>query len=172
VDLSLGLTEHDGAMTGELEYSTDLFDRDTITSLADRVVHTLTQLTTDGSGHRPGPQDESARQLERHVSELFAELLKVDHVGTHDDFFEVGGHSLLAAQMIAEITRCTGVRLDMSMMPGGISVAAVMEALRQRGVSNAEAWDPDGSFDPGDALLEALAPLARSDTDGLTVTPR
>jgi amino acid adenylation domain-containing protein len=156
VDLSLGLTEHDGAMTGELEYSTDLFDRDTITSLADRVIHTLTQLTTNGNGHRPGPQDESARQLERHVIELFAELLKVDHVGTHDDFFDVGGHSLLAAQMVAEITRCTGVRLDMTMMPGGISVAAVIEALRQRGVSNAEAWDPDGSFDPGDALLEAL----------------
>jgi amino acid adenylation domain-containing protein len=43
------VTEHDAGMTGELEYSTDLFDRDTITSLADRVVHTLTQLTTDAS---------------------------------------------------------------------------------------------------------------------------
>jgi condensation domain-containing protein/phosphopantetheine binding protein len=169
VDLSLAVTEHDAGMTGELEYSTDLFDRDTITSLADRVVHTLTQLTTDSDGHRSAPENESARQLERHVGELFAELLKVDRVGNHDDFFDVGGHSLLAAQMIAEVTRCTGVRLDMTMMPGGISIAAVIEALRQRGVANAEGWDPDGSVDPGEALLESLAlrQQGEAQTDGL-----
>jgi amino acid adenylation domain-containing protein len=173
VDLSLAVTEHDAEMTGELEYSTDLFDPETITSLAGRLIHTLTQLTADGNGNRPAAGDESARQLQTHVNELFAELLKVPRVGTYDDFFDLGGHSLLAAQMIAEVTRCTGVRLDMTVMPGGISVAAVIEALRQRGVANAEGWDPDGSLDPGDALLEYLdAQRQGEEAGGLTVPSR
>ena len=37
--------------------------------------------------------------VEKAVARLFAELLRVDRVGLDDDFFETGGHSLMATQL-------------------------------------------------------------------------
>jgi acyl-coenzyme A synthetase/AMP-(fatty) acid ligase len=34
---------------------------------------------------------------------LFADILGLDHVGIHDDFFEIGGHSILAARLVSQI---------------------------------------------------------------------
>ncbi|MGC0423591.1 nonribosomal peptide synthetase DhbF [Embleya sp. AB8] len=48
-----------------------------------------------------GPGD----TLERRLTELCARVLGVDHVGVHDDFFEIGGTSLLTATLVAGIVR-------------------------------------------------------------------
>ncbi|MGO7601710.1 phosphopantetheine-binding protein, partial [Rhizobium ruizarguesonis] len=34
---------------------------------------------------------------------IWAELLGVERVGRHDNFFEIGGHSLLAVQMMESL---------------------------------------------------------------------
>jgi acyl carrier protein len=47
---------------------------------------------------------------ERVVASLFAEILKVDEVGRDDNFFRLGGHSLVATQMIASISGALNVR--------------------------------------------------------------
>jgi amino acid adenylation domain-containing protein len=60
VDLSLGLVERGGGLAGEMEYSTDLFDRETIERLAGRLIHALTQLTID-TGRTALPPAELAR---------------------------------------------------------------------------------------------------------------
>ena len=41
--------------------------------------------------------------LEDRLASIWAELLKLDHVGIHDDFFELGGDSLLATQFISRV---------------------------------------------------------------------
>ena len=41
--------------------------------------------------------------VEEVVAGIFGELLKLDRVGIHDDFFESGGHSLLAIQLISRV---------------------------------------------------------------------
>ncbi|KAK3805141.1 MAG: hypothetical protein J3Q66DRAFT_423393 [Benniella sp.] len=43
-----------------------------------------------------GPQGE----IETCLAQLWAELLSLDKVGRHDDFFVIGGHSLLAVRML------------------------------------------------------------------------
>ena len=40
------------------------------------------------------------RPLERRLARLWQELLKVERVGVHDDFFELGGNSLVGAALI------------------------------------------------------------------------
>lgn len=45
------------------------------------------------------------------IAELWAQVLEVPDVGPHDDFFNLGGNSLLAVRMLAEISRLTNVEL-------------------------------------------------------------
>ncbi|ATB38937.1 non-ribosomal peptide synthetase [Cystobacter fuscus] len=42
-------------------------------------------------------------ELETYLSEVWAEVLKVERVGIHDNFFDLGGHSLMATQVIARV---------------------------------------------------------------------
>ena len=55
---------------------------------------------------------------ERRLAAIWQEFLKVDRVGRTDDFFELGGDSLLAISMLSEIERSFHV---------GISVREIME---------------------------------------------
>ncbi|MGW4019705.1 amino acid adenylation domain-containing protein, partial [Rhodococcus ruber] len=49
---------------------------------------------------------------EQTVAEIFADLLGVDRVGADDDFFELGGNSLIATRAVARINARFGVRLE------------------------------------------------------------
>ncbi len=50
--------------------------------------------------------------LEHQIAEIWARLLERPSVGLTEDFFELGGDSLLATEMLLEIERLTGQRLD------------------------------------------------------------
>jgi acyl carrier protein len=49
--------------------------------------------------------------LAREVCAIWAEVLGVDRVEADDDFFEIGGYSLLAVQIIARLEERFGVQL-------------------------------------------------------------
>ena len=51
---------------------------------------------------------------ESRICRLFADLLKREHVGTRDDFFQLGGHSLRATQVVSRIRSLFGVSLPIS----------------------------------------------------------
>jgi len=44
-----------------------------------------------------------ASELERVLAALWQELLGVQEIGVHDDFFALGGHSMLAARLLARV---------------------------------------------------------------------
>ncbi len=52
--------------------------------------------------------------MELTLAGLWEELLHVDHVGVHDSFFDLGGHSLLVAQALARIRQRLGVELPVT----------------------------------------------------------
>ncbi|MEV6521218.1 amino acid adenylation domain-containing protein [Longispora sp. NPDC051575] len=58
---------------------------------------------------RPFAAPEGA--AEELVAEVFAELLGLDRIGADDDFFELGGNSLLAIRAIARLRSRTGVTI-------------------------------------------------------------
>jgi amino acid adenylation domain-containing protein len=52
--------------------------------------------------------------IEHELTQIWEKLLPGRRVGIYDDFFESGGHSLLAVQMLAEVERVRGYRVPLA----------------------------------------------------------
>jgi amino acid adenylation domain-containing protein/FkbM family methyltransferase len=50
-------------------------------------------------------------QLEKDVAQIFCEVLRIDDVGIYDDFFALGGHSLLVIQVISRVNKAFQIEL-------------------------------------------------------------
>lgn len=68
----------------------------------------LPEITMENSRKYIMPQSEN----EKLVSEIFGEVLGVEHVGKKDNFFELGGHSLRATKLVNLIEARTGCRIS------------------------------------------------------------
>lgn len=53
-------------------------------------------------------------QLERFLSKLWCQILKIDQVGIHDKFFELGGNSLLAASFVNSLHIELGISINIT----------------------------------------------------------
>ncbi len=51
--------------------------------------------------------------VEKALAEIWADLLQVERVGIHDNFFDLGGHSLMAMRLVAGIEKEFGVELPL-----------------------------------------------------------
>jgi amino acid adenylation domain-containing protein len=49
---------------------------------------------------------------ERRIAEIWSQVLKLDALGIHDDFFELGGDSLLATQVMSRLAEVFGTELS------------------------------------------------------------
>jgi acyl-coenzyme A synthetase/AMP-(fatty) acid ligase len=67
--------------------------------------------------------------LETVLVELWAEVLDRDGIGIDDDFFLLGGHSILATQLFARITDALGVRIALRALFEARTVRALAEEL-------------------------------------------
>lgn len=64
-----------------------------------------------GEGERiPEPP---RNRVEEALSWMWAEILGVEEVGIHDDFFEIGGHSILASQLVSRLRETFQVELSL-----------------------------------------------------------
>ncbi|WP_372641977.1 amino acid adenylation domain-containing protein [Hyphomicrobium sp.] len=56
--------------------------------------------------------EEPAPGMETIIADLWREILKLDRVGAEDNFFDLGGYSLLALRVVTQIEKRTGARMD------------------------------------------------------------
>ncbi len=98
--------------------------------LPEHVVRTFVELnslprTMDGSVDRvalPDPFGVADKHVaprtetETIIADIWKEVLGVDRVSIHDNFFDAGGHSLLAVRVVVRIDKKLGVRLNQAMM--------------------------------------------------------
>lgn len=63
---------------------------------------------------------------------IWSDLLGVKQIGVHDDFFQLGGDSLLGVAMLAEVEKKTGFRLPIESMLQAPSVGRLAAFLDER----------------------------------------
>ena len=66
---------------------------------------------------------------EKRVSEIWSELLGIERIGIHDDFFEIGGHSLLALRLVTRIQTTLGQHLPLLAIFQGRTIETLARIL-------------------------------------------
>ena len=76
-------------------------------------------------GEGGAPQTET----EKHVAAIWCELLKVDVIGVHDDFFDLGGDSMTAVALLAHLDETFGLQLELAGLFDRPTVAGLSELV-------------------------------------------
>jgi len=109
--------------------------------------------------HGPRPDLEVAytaprSDIERLLAEIWAEVLAIGPVGIHDDFFDLGGHSLAATRVISRVLQKFKLDLPVRTLFDAPTVARMADVVRQNQAHLVEA-----------AALEQMLRLMETMTD-------
>ena len=154
-DILLDMADQDGRMWGLVEYSTDLFTAGTVDRFIADYLAVLDAAVTDpesalaaaslpygppspATGDAAGPPVPATGDthvpprtpVEHRLAAIWAEVLDIDDIGVHDDFFDLGGHSLLVARVLTRVRDTLGVTLPMRTLltdPTIAKLAAVID---------------------------------------------
>jgi syringomycin synthetase protein SyrE len=91
-----------------------------------------------GTGVRPdAPTAAPANEIAAHdtyttrMLDIWSRVLGRRDIGVDDDFFDLGGHSMLALELFAEIDRDFGISLPLSLLFVAPTVSALVRAIAQ-----------------------------------------
>ncbi|MBO1537085.1 non-ribosomal peptide synthetase [Pseudomonas sp. OA65] len=135
-DLSLSLIDNGERIGGSLQYANDLFDIATVQNIAGLFASVLENLVSDPQqsigqllqntpplvrsanaivqpatvedGPAPLPYEAPQGDTEIAIAALWQDLFKQERISRHDDFFSLGGISLMAVQMASRLRKVLG----------------------------------------------------------------
>jgi len=76
-----------------------------------------------------------ADQEQELLLEIWREVLDLPKINVHDNFFDIGGHSLLAARLIAQIQEATGRKIPVSAIFRAPTVASFARLLKDHSIA-------------------------------------
>jgi len=152
-ELQLGLLERREGLRAQLEYNSDLFEAATIkqvlsdfrliletilkdpsATIGDLPISVTRRRLTDAE---PGLPAETVAAIEDEVesklSEIWKQVLGIKTVGPLQNYFELGGTSLLAVRLFAEVEKAFKVKLPLAVLFEAQTIAALAQVLREGG---------------------------------------
>jgi thioesterase domain-containing protein len=160
-DMSIELNEVDGQFKGTLWFKKALFDSATMQSFIENYLAILHEVVgnpnqplsslpsfdmplresssigstnTITENERPFTLPETPTEIK--LAEIWRDLLDYEPVNIHDDFFEVGGHSLLAIRFFDRIETITGKQLPLAILFEAPTIAKLAAILQD------DSWEP------------------------------
>lgn len=160
-DLFLSMVESEGTLTGVLKYDADLCDRTTIIRLLDRYRLLLEQIVAnpeqplaallplsetereqlsvkkrngliqDTSSNQPRTYIAPRNSRERQLVSIWEQVLGIQPIGISDNFFALGGQSLLAMSLFVEIEKAFGKTLPLATLLQAPTIEQLAPLLRQ-----------------------------------------
>jgi len=86
---------------------------------------------------------------EERIAEIWGQLLNAPGIGVHDNFFDLGGHSLIGIQLLARVEEQFGKRLPLNSLFQAPTVAAFAKLVHSKdaasGLKNLAALQPEGT---------------------------
>jgi acyl carrier protein len=102
-----------------------------------------------------GPHDPARTaprsDIEHIISELWCEVLGLEQLGVHDNFFALGGHSLHATQLISRLNAAFEVDIsfrEFFATPTVAGLAPTVELAVLRDIAVLSAVEPEAAFAP------------------------
>lgn len=162
-DLSLGVIDCGEELMLAITYSTDLFEAESARlMLAD--FQLLLESFTENSGQRlcdlpaltwtpkqsaqsPAPTQASnlpavyvapRTPIEEKLVSIWSEVLQIERIGIEDNFFMLGGHSLMATQLIGRIRNAFGVELPLRRLFQTPTISGLASAIYESQTTNTE----------------------------------
>src|SRR5437763_8544452 len=88
-----------------------------------------------------GPFVAPRTPIEELLGTIWAQVLGVDRVSLHDNFFKLGGHSLRGARLISRVRDAFNVELSLQNLFEAPTVAALARVIEQQQIEQAAEED-------------------------------
>ncbi len=85
----------------------------------------------DWAAAESGDVVEPRNELEATLVRVWQSVLHVPNLGVRDNFFDLGGHSLMAARVLSEVEKITGKELPLSALFRGATVESLAQLITQ-----------------------------------------
>jgi len=145
-----------GGLAGRVEYAAERYAHATVAGLHGSLTELLraacrtpdarlSELAPGGSAAAPEeppadpprppavPAEPPRDAVERLIARVWVEVLEVDRVGAHDDFFALGGHSLLVTAAVARLQDVLGFAVPLDGALGATTIRDFAGYLRALG---------------------------------------
>ena len=90
--------------------------------------------------------------VETKLTEIWAQILGVEKVGVYDDFFELGGDSLAAADLLVQVQKVFGLTLPLAILMQAPTIESLTRVIHRHdgvpGWSSIVELQPHGSRPP------------------------
>lgn len=102
-----------------------------------------------------GAAEAPGNQTEQTIALIWQEILGIERVGRHDDFFELGGNSLVGIQLVSRLRRTFMLDLPMSSLFASPTVAALAAHISESLLEKEDAEELEHMI----AEIENLSPI-------------
>jgi thioesterase domain-containing protein/non-ribosomal peptide synthetase component F len=165
-ELQMGLLDRREGLRAQLEYNPDLFDAATIRQVLEdyrKVLELmrdvpevrLHELKISRTAPRARPSEPALKEAEPHraanpterkLQRIWESLLSTSPIGLNQNYFELGGTSILAVRLFAQIAKEFQRKLPLSILFEAQTVAQLAEVLRTDDASSD--WSPLVAIQP------------------------